>query len=405
MKGIGRRRLVIWAAVGLVVAVLLALALAPRPAPADFEEVIRGPMQVTLDHEGKTRVRARFVISAPVDGRVQRIELEPGDPVVANETVLATFEPAEPVLLDARSRAEAEAGVRAARAALTQARAERDAARAESELADVELRRIRRLAEAGISSEQQLDSAAATARARRDGLEAAESAVETARHELEAAQARLMLPAANPGAGTDDPDRTIRLRSPVDGVVLKRLRESEATVPKGEPLLEVGDPANLEVVADFLSTDAVKMRPGMPVLIDRWGGQSLLRGRLRRVEPSGFMKISALGVEEQRVWVVADFDDPQTAWESLGDEYRVEVRVVVWESESALQLPTGSLFRHDGWAVFVVEDGRARRRPVEIGWRNGLHAEVLSGVEEGEIVIAHPSDAIADGVRVAEREG
>jgi len=406
VKAIGRRRLVIWGTVGLVVTVLLVLALAPRPEPVDAQPVIRGPMQVTLDHEGKTRVRERFVISAPVDGRVRRIDLEPGDPVVANETVLATFEPTAPVLLDARSRAEAEAGVKAARATLTRARAERDRARAESELADTEARRTGRLAEDGIASEQQLDSAVATARARRDALDAAESAVDTARHELEAAQARLMRPAASdPATAADDVDGTIRLRSPVDGVILKRLRESEAAVSKGEPLLEVADPADLEVAADFLSTDAVKIRPGMPVRIDQWGGETVLRGRVRRVEPSGFMKISALGVEEQRVWVVVDFADPQAAWESLGDEYRVEVRVVVWEGESALQVPTSSLFRHDGdWAVFAVEDGRARLRMVDIGWRNGLQAEVLSGLEEGMAVIAHPSDAVADGVRVTERQ-
>jgi HlyD family secretion protein len=190
----------------------------------------------------------------------------------------------------------------------------------------------------------------------------------------------------------------------VDGVVLRRLRESEAVVPAGEPLMEVADPADLEVVADFLSTDAVKMRAGMPVRIEQWGGEGALRGKVRRVEPSGFMKISALGVEEQRVNVIVDFDDPREAWRSLGDEYRVEVRVVVWEKEDVVQVPTSSLFRHgEAWAVFVANGRKARLTDVNTGRRNGLHAEILEGVEEGDRVVIHPSDKVVDGVRVRER--
>ncbi|HSW38039.1 MAG TPA: HlyD family efflux transporter periplasmic adaptor subunit, partial [Acidobacteriota bacterium] len=202
--------------------------------------------------------------------------------------------------------------------------------------------------------------------------------------------------------------RSITLRSPVTGVVLKRLRESEAVVQAGEPLLELGDPARLEIITDFLSTDAVRIRPGHTVIIERWGGEHSLRGRVRRVEPAGFMKISALGVEEQRVSVIIDFEDSADgefkAWERLGDDYRVEVRVVVWEDDSVLKAPTGSLFRHgEEWAVFVVEEGRARLRIIETGHRNSREAEVISGLAEGDTVIVHPSDSVRDGGRVKPR--
>jgi HlyD family secretion protein len=401
MSKVTLRRRLIWGGTGLVILVLLAAALAPRPVPADFAIVTRGTLLVTLDHEGITRARDPFEISAPLPGRVLRIELEPGDTVTAGETVLATFQPTDPVLLDTRTRAEAEARLKAARGALDRARAERQRVEAQHDLAAAERERIRSLFERGIVSEQDLDAAEAEARAAAESLVAAEAAARSARYEVEVAAAALIEPGDDASNG---PVRTIALRSPVEGVVLRRLRRSEATVPAGEPLLEVADLSELEVVADFLSTDAVQMRPGMAVLIERWGGDRPLRGRLRRVEPAGFMKISALGVEEQRVWVVVDFDQPRSAWEALGDGYRVEVQVVVYEHGEAVKVPTSSLFRHaDGWAVFAVQGSRARLTEVEIGRRNGLEAEVLSGVDEGARVVVHPSDSVTDGVRVAER--
>jgi len=383
----------------IAIVALIALALAPRPVPVDLGAAARGALEVTLDHEGRTRVRERYEISAPVPGRVLRIRLEPGDPVVANETVLAIFEPIDPSLLDTRSRIEAEALVQGAEAVLARARADRERARAELEYADSELDRARRLAEQGIVSEERLDAAAVEARARREALDAAGSATRAASYDLEAARARLLEPGEGAAGGG-----SIHLRSPIDGVVLRRLRQSEAVVQAGEPLLEVADPADLEVVADFLSTDAVKMDPGMRVVIDEWGGEGVLQARVRRVEPSGFMKVSALGVEEQRVNVVVDFDDPYEAWEKLGDEYRVEVRVVVWQADDVLLVPTGALFRHaGGWAVFAVDAGRARLQPLEVGQRDGLHAQVLSGLDPGASVVVHPSDSVQDGVRVALR--
>jgi HlyD family secretion protein len=208
-----------------------------------------------------------------------------------------------------------------------------------------------------------------------------------------------------PGDGTTGgPLTTLAIRSPVDGVVLRRLRQSEAIVRAGEPLIEVADLDDLEIVADFLSTDAVKMRPGMPALIERWGGDRPLAARVRRIEPAGFMKISALGVEEQRVWVVVDFDDDREERRALGDGYRVEVRVVIYERDDAIKVPVSTLFRHgDGWAVFAVDRGRARLTEIEIGQRNGLEAEVVSGIDEGTRVVVHPPDAVNDGVQVKER--
>jgi HlyD family secretion protein len=404
MKSKNKRRLT-WVIVGALLLLLLAWAFWPRPESADIAVVERAPLMITLDEEGETRVRDRFVVSAPLAGRVLRIELEPGDPVEANKTVLAIFQPQTPTLLDARSRAEAEAGARAARASLESARAERNRVAAELEFALAELERSLRLAADQIVSAEQLESAELAARSRAESLEAADFSAQTARYQLEVARARLLEgipPSDNPGEG--EVGSPISLRSPVDGVVLRRLRESEAIVPAGEPLLEVGKPADLEIVADYLSADVVKIHPGDRVLIEEWGGENALEGRVRRVEPSGFMKISALGVEEQRVNVVIDFVDPPEARPGLADGFRVELRVVLWEGEDVLQVPTGSLFRNDDdWAVFAVEDGRAKLRRVEIGRQGGLVVEVVNGIEEGEEVILHPGDSIVDGLRVTSR--
>lgn len=383
------------AGLGLVL-LLLALALWPETQPVDLAAVSRGPLRVTVDEEGETRVRDRFVVTAPVAGRVQRIELEPGDPVRARDTVLATFLPADPVPLDARSRAEAQAAVAAAASSEERARAERDRAAAALALARSELARARALAAERVVAPQALESREAEARLAEEGLKAAISAVAAAAHTLEMARVRVSPPAVG--------GRAITLRSPIDGVVLKRHRESESVVAAGEPLLDVGDPARLEVVSDLLSTDAVRVPPGAPVLVEQWGGDKALSGRVRRVEPSGFMKVSALGVEEQRVNVVIDLEEPAEAWRRLGDGYRVEVKIVVWEKADAVTVPTSALFRRgDAWAVFVEEGGRARLREVAVGPMNGQAGEVRSGLTPGERVVVHPGDTLRDGVRVEAR--
>lgn len=377
-----------------------ALALRPNPFPVDVATVGRGPLRVTVDEEGETRVRDRFVVSAPFTGRILRIELEPGEPVAAGG-VLAVLRPAEASLLDVRSRAGSEARVRQAEAALGRARAERERARAELRFAQSDLKRTRALGEQGILSSQEVEAAQLAVETRQEMLEAAEFEIRAAQNEVAAARAGLLEAGQGGAAGGE-----YEVRSPVAGVVLRRLRESETVVPAGEPLIEVGDPANLEIVADLLSTDAARLRPGQPVEIEQWGGGRPLAGRVRRVEPSGFLKISALGVEEQRVNVIIDLAGSPEERRGLGDGFRVEVRVVVWESPDALQVPTSALFRDEqGWAAFVMENGKAELRRVEVGPQSDRFAAVLSGLREGEKVIIHPSADIKEGVEVKERDG
>jgi HlyD family secretion protein len=392
-----RKRLVRVGVPVIVVAAVLVWAFRPAPVPADFAAVERGPLQVTEDEEGRTRVRDRYVVSAPVPGRMRRIELEPGDPVAARKTVVALFEPSAPALLDVRTVAELEARVRAAQSALGGARADRERIRAELAFAESEVKRAGQLLEERVISAREFDVVERQLQAAQRSLESADFAVTTAQHQLEVARAGLL-------QGRSGSTTTIPLYSPVDGVVLRLFQESAGVVPTGQPLLEVGNLDDLEIVSDMLSSAAVRVKPDQPVIIEQWGGDRPLRGRVRRVEPSGFTKISALGVEEQRVNVLVDFDEPREHWRSLGDGFRVEVRVIVWEKEDVLKLPASSLFRHESqWAVYTVQDGRAVRQIVEIGQRSGLEAEVLSGVAAAQQVIVYPSDAVSDGVRVVPR--
>lgn len=397
-----KRRRLLWGSALAVVAVAIVLGSRPRPVAVELAPVVRGTLTVTLDEEGETRVRDRFLISAPVAGRVLRIELEPGDPVLAGETPLASFLPATPMPLDPRLRAEAEAAAAAAEAALGRAEALHEQAAAERAFSEAALERLRRLSEEGVVSAEQREAAQLELDTRREALAAADFAVRDARSNLAAARARLLrFVPRHGGTGAGDPE-AFAIFSPVDGVVLRRLRESEAAVPAGETLLEVGDPRDLEVVADYLSSDAVRMRAGQPALIERWGGEGALGGQVLRVEPSGFTKISALGVEEQRVNVVVELTGPYAARAGLGDGYRVETRVVIWEEDEQRKVPTGALFRRgDQWAVFMVEDGVARERAVVIGERNQREAQVLDGLEIGDPVVLYPGDNIADGVRVS----
>jgi HlyD family secretion protein len=386
-------------AVAAAIVLLAVWAFWPSALAVDVEAVSRGPLQVTLDEEAKTRVRESFVVSAPVAGSVQRIALEPGDPVQRGKTVVAMIQPAVPPLLDQRSVAEARASLAAAEAELGRARAERRRLQSAAELAKSELTRQQRLLAAGAVARQALEAREAGAQEAEQALRGAAFGVSVAEHQRDMARARAAV-----SAGGAPSSEVIAIRSPIDGAVLRRMHESAAVVPAGEPLVELGDPRQLEIVADFLSTDAVRIAPGNVVLIERWGGEGALRGRVRRVEPGGFTKVSALGVEEQRVNVVIDLDRGQAAAARLGHGYRVEVRVVVWDSPEALKTPTSSLFRRgEKWAVFVVEHGRAHLKTIEIGERNGLEAQVLAGLTAGERVIVHPADALAEGGRVQAR--
>jgi HlyD family secretion protein len=378
-----------------IVAVIVAVALWPSATDVDVAVVARGAMQVTIDEEGETRVRERFVVSAPVAGIVERIELEPGERVFRGKTVVARLMPATSPLIDTRTQAELRAAVEAARAAVGQAQAEHGRAVAARSRAESTVRRLEALLESGAISRDELEAAQTTFKTAEEAVRAAEFTRARAEHELQLARARLSPPVAG--------GRVVPIVAPVDGVVLKRMRESTSVIPVGEPLLEIGDPASLEIVADLLSTDAVRVSRGAPVIIDQWGGPHPLDGRVRLVEPSGFMKVSALGVEEQRVNVIIDFvDDADPA--SLGDGYRVEVRIVTWRQESVLKVPVGALFRRgQEWAVFIVENGRAREQIVQIGQRNDREAEILKGLSEGQTVVLHPPDTLHDQQRVRTR--
>jgi HlyD family secretion protein len=385
----------------LVVAALGGLgywAFRSRPVPADFAAVARGTLEVTVEEEGRTRVRDRYVVSAPLPGRMHRIELDPGDPVIARKTVVARFQPAEPALLDARTRAELEARVSTAEAALDGARADRERIRTELPFAQAQLKRAQQLVKDRVISPAELEGAERQVQTLERSIQSGTFAVRAAEHQLEQARASL-LQTRGGRAGA-----LIPLYSPVDGVILRRLQESEAVVPTGQPLVEIGDLDDLEIVSDLLSSAAVAVSPGDPVQIEQWGGEYALAGRVRLIEPSGFTKISALGVEEQRVNVIVDFSDPREKWKSIGDGYRVELRIVVWRKHDVVKVPTSSLFRHEAdWAVYRIEGDRAVLQIVEIGQRNGLEAEVLKGLSAGDRIVVYPSEAIGDGVEVTPR--
>jgi HlyD family secretion protein len=381
----------------VAVAGLLAVALWPRATPVDVATADYGPLRVTIDEEGETRIRHRFVVSTPVAGRVLRIDLEPGDRVKRGDTI-AEVRPELPALLDARSRSEAEAAVAAARAAVGRVQADEARAKTSATLAQRELARARQLLEAGAVAQQELDIRESDADAANEQVRAARFATAAAEAELAQARARLR-------PATSSPPGIVTVQAPIDGVILKRLRESESVVPGGEGLVEIGDFANLEIVSDLLSTDAVRVSNNARVLIVEWGGEHELEARVRRVEPSGFTKISALGVEEQRVNVLMEFQNPVDVLAELGDAYRVEVRIVTWESDRVLKVPTSAMFREgEAWAVYVIENGRVRRTPIEVGHRSGQEAEVTSGLSEGSIVVVHPPDTLQEGARVTARE-
>jgi HlyD family secretion protein len=366
-----------------VVAGLTTVALWPETVPVDVATVRRGPLLLTIDEEGETRIRDRFVVSSPVTGRVERIELEPGDVVKAGQ-VVARVRPEAAPLLDARTRAEIQAAAESAKATVGRARAEEQRARNALAHAEREQRRTSDLAESGLVTRQEVDAREAEVRVAADAAQAAAYAVQVATSEVRRAEARLA-PSRVESLG-----RPVAVVAPVAGTVLRRLRESESVVPAGEPLVEIGDPTKLEIVSDLLSTDAVRVTPGARVLVEQWGGDRALEARVRRIEPAGFTKVSALGVEEQRVNVVCDVVHPAAAWAALGDAYRVEVRIVQWEAENVL-------------TVYAVVDGRARRTRVQLGHRTGQEAEVLGGIAEGATVVLYPGDTLVDNARVQPR--
>jgi HlyD family secretion protein len=384
------KKRIIWGLGAVLAGSLVTYAIRPESLQVETAAVARGPLRVTLDEEGRTRVRDRYVIVAPVTGRVGRIEVEPGDSVMAGSAVARI----SPLPLDPRGREQAEAVLQAAQAT----RAAADAAVHQARAALIQARRngqrVAALAAERALSPAEVEQAALAETTAVYGLSSAESRARAASHQVEEARGALL--AATGAAG---PSATVTVRSPVCGSVLAVPERSERIVPAGTPLLEVGDCSQLEAVVDILTTDAADVLPGALMLVNPWGDERpALEARVRRVEPAAFTKISTLGVEEQRVNVIADFASTPAG---LGDGFRIEARIVVWEGTDVLQIPTSSLFRRaDGWSAFVVEDGRARARAVSVGHRNAAVAEIMAGLTAGERVVRHPSDEIEEGVRV-----
>lgn len=391
------------AVVALIVLAGIAWGLWPRPVDVDLAGVTRGPMRVTVDEEGKTRIRERYLVSAPLAGSLLRIPLKAGSPVVAGQTVLAVLEPGDPAFLNAREKAETEARVKAAEAAGQLADARVVAARKEYDLAVGNFARVRQAHARGAASAEDLHTAEVREQVRAEEVRAALFTARVSTFELELAKAALVR--SEPKSALPPEDRRLEIRPPVDGKVLRVFQESAAVVTPGTRLLELGDPTDLEMVIEVLSTDAVKIAPGNRVVVERWGGDEPLSGRVRLVEPAAFLKVSALGVEEQRVNVVADFTDPLEKRNTLGDAYRVEARIIIWEADDVMKVPAGALFRAPGggWAVFAVRGGRARVSAVELGRSNGIEAEVRGGLTPEDRVVLHPSDRVKDGGRVTGR--
>ncbi len=379
-------------AIGVAVLALIALGLRPKPAPVETARAAYGPLRATVSEEGKTRIKQRYVVAAPVTGQLRRIPFKPSAEIEANVTVVATIDPLSASPLDARNRALAEARRDAARSML-------EKSRTAHELAKSELRRIEQMFSAKTVSPQDRESAQMRETAAAREVASAEGALAQADAELSAnAGTASGGPASSRAASSAQP---IEVRSPVSGRVLHVFQESERAVTTGMPLVEIGDPADLEVVVEMLSRDGPAIPPGATVLLDQWGGATPLAGRVRLVEPAAFTKISALGVEEQRVNVVVDITTPLEQRRSLGDNFRVEARVIVWEDARVLKVPSSGLFRRGGdWAAFVLRDGRAQLVPVKAGRSSGAETQVVDGLKEGDEVILYPGDRIAEGQRV-----
>lgn len=369
----------------------------PEAEDVDLVDVSRGPLRVAIEEEGRTRLKERFVISAPTAGYLRRITAKVGNPVKKGETV-TVLEPLRSQALGPRSRAETGATASAAQAAFNAAQEKERASAADADYLEKRLERFANLYSRGYVAKDLLDQTESEVKKAQAVRNSAKAAADAARFELERARATLRDFGTDKRAGNN---YIVYVSSPVDGSIFKIHRESEGAVGAGEPLMDIGNPENLEVLAEVLSSDAVKIKKGTAVLFKRWGGDEPLAGKVRIVEPAGFTKVSSLGVEEQRVLVIADIISPPDTWRVLGDGYRLEAHFVIWEGKDVLQVPASALFRSGkDWAVFVYDKGKARLRVVEVGQRNGLTAEIISGIKANDKVIAHPGDSIGDGIRI-----
>ena len=392
------RRLLPWLGAAALLA-LIVWGLWPKPVVVETGTVARGPLTVHVAEEGKTRIRNRYLIAAPVAGNMRRVTLKPGDPVEAGVTVLTAIDPAPAPLLDPRARLQAEAVVSQVEASRQRASEALTAARAALSLAEAERERVRSVKKDGTISDSDRDRIEADAAVKAAEVRAAEFARQVIDHELAQARAALERPQ------TATAGNLVQITSPVSGRVLHVMQESETVVTPGMAILEIGDPSDLEIEAEILSRDAVAIRPGDPVEIEQWGGETTLTARVRRVEPAAFTKISALGVEEQRVIVLCDLIDPPESSRVLGDRFRVEVRVAVWHDDDVLLAPAGALFRRgNAWHTFVYRNGRAALAAIEAGRTDGRQTQILGGLEKGDRLLLHPPDTVDNGTRVTARD-
>ncbi|KRI00693.1 efflux RND transporter periplasmic adaptor subunit [Curvibacter sp. PAE-UM] len=392
----------LWTGGSVLLAVLLLVwAFWPQATEVELGAVSRGPFERAVQEDGKTRLRERYVVSTPLTGRVQRIALKQGDSV-ARDAVLATLWPVMPGLLDERARQEQNERIGAMEAAVRRASANVERARAALDQAVADLKRSETLAQQGFVSPTQNETGRLTVRLRQKELDSARQEEDATGHEL--AQARIAIRTFSQGGTTAQ--RSWAIKSPVTGKVLKVSQQSESLVQAGTPLLELGDPGDLEVVVDLLTEDAAQVKPGTPATLANWGGAQLLQARVRLVEPAAFTKISALGVEEQRVNVVLDILSPREQWNALGDGYKADVRIVVQTEKDALKVPVSALFPSGARAaLYAVEGGRARLHEVEVLARNGSEAWVKSELAPGTEVILFPPSSLKDGERVQKLTG
>lgn len=393
-------RYIFWGVIASLLGLFFVWAFMPSAIPVDVHAVKAGPMVVNVEAEARTQVKDIYEISAPVTGRLLRIEAEAGDPVVSGLTPLAVIEPQDPTILDRRSRAEAEANAQAAEDALILAQAGVDRAEAELRFARTELERAKKLHKNGTVSKRDYDIAILDVAKFEAQLNSAKATTQVRQHELETARARLQLPTDQAASL----ECCVVIRAPVNGQVLRIQHESEGVVAVGEALMEVGNPSDLEIVADLLTSDAALVRVGAPVVVENWGGPDL-QGVVRRIDPFGYTKISVLGIEEQRVDVIIDLADPDNKPQELGHGFRVEVAIQTWQGDDVLQVPMSAMFRVDGgWGVYVMKDGLAHLAKLEVGHINRREAEVLSGLSIGDQVVLHPSDRITDGAKLVARD-
>lgn len=388
-------------AAAVVIGGLLIVAFRTEPIAVDLATVTRGPMQITVNADGKTRIREVYEVAAPFTGTARRSPVEVGDPVVAGETVVAVVEPVAPALLDARSRLQAEAALREAEAALNVAESRLAEAEEDLAYAQTQFDRARTLVERGVASVTRLEDATQLVAVREAARAAARSQLQAAQGARDRAAAALV----EPGQGAQaDAECCVPILAPVSGTVIEVDQVSERPVVAGTRLVTLGDPAELEIVADLLSSDAVRLKPGARAFVERWGGPIALVARLRSIEPVAVTKVSALGIEEQRVDAVFDLVSPPEQRQGLGGGYAVFLRVVEWETPDALQVPLSALFRRgDSWAVFVADGERVREIEVGIGRRNSEMAEVLSGLAAGDRVVTHPNEELSAGAPIIER--